>query len=55
MFGPEHLSRVRLKLMTSANAAERIEVDYESLPCVTDTEAAADPNAPLVWNEAPSQ
>jgi carbon-monoxide dehydrogenase large subunit len=36
------------------DAAELIEVDYETLPAVTDTAAAAKPGAPLVWPEAPA-
>ncbi len=35
------------------DAAEHIAVDYEPLPCVTDTEAAVRPGAPPVWPEAP--
>ncbi len=31
------------------DAAERIIVDYAPLPAVTDTRAAADPAAPLIW------
>jgi carbon-monoxide dehydrogenase large subunit len=34
------------------DAAELVEVDYEVLPAVTDTAAAAAPEAPLVWDEA---
>jgi carbon-monoxide dehydrogenase large subunit len=34
------------------DAAELVMVDYEELPAVTDTEAALDPNAPQLWEEA---
>ncbi len=34
------------------DAAELIEVDYDVLPSITDTAAAAGPDAPLVWQEA---
>ncbi|MEX2649670.1 MAG: xanthine dehydrogenase family protein molybdopterin-binding subunit [Alphaproteobacteria bacterium] len=34
------------------DAAEAIDVDYEALPAVTDTAAAVEPGAPLVWPEA---
>src|ERR1700758_5278820 len=37
----------------AADAAELIEVDYEPLPAVVSTEDAANPGAPLVWDEAP--
>ncbi len=33
------------------DAAELVEVDYEVLPAVTDTWAAAEPGSPLVWDE----
>ena len=33
------------------DAAELIEVDYDPLPAVTDTAAAAAPGAPLVWDD----
>jgi len=33
------------------DAAERIEVDYEPLPAVTDTARAADADAPRVWDD----
>jgi carbon-monoxide dehydrogenase large subunit len=36
------------------DAAERVEVDYEVLPAVTDTLAALDPQAPQVWEQARS-
>ncbi|MCX7933477.1 MAG: xanthine dehydrogenase family protein molybdopterin-binding subunit [Rhodovarius sp.] len=35
------------------DAAELIQVEYEILPAVTDTEAAARPDAPQIWPEAP--
>ena len=35
------------------DAAELVEVDYEPLPAVTDTAAAAAPDAPLVWDNIP--
>lgn len=35
------------------DAAELVEVDYEPLPAVTDTEAAPSGDVPLVWDEAP--
>jgi aerobic carbon-monoxide dehydrogenase large subunit len=35
------------------DAAECVVVDYESLPSVTDTAAAAKPGAPSVWDECP--
>ncbi|MDO9707623.1 xanthine dehydrogenase family protein molybdopterin-binding subunit [Paracraurococcus lichenis] len=36
------------------DAAELIEVGYEILPSVTDTGAALDPGAPVIWEEAGS-
>ena len=35
------------------DAAELIEVDYDELPVVADTEAAVAPDAPRIWDEAP--
>jgi len=35
------------------DAAERVEVDYDPLPSVTDTAAASAPGAPLVWDDCP--
>src|SRR5262249_12821432 len=35
------------------DAAELVEVDYEALPAVTDTEGAAKPGAPAVWEDVP--
>lgn len=37
----------------AADAAEQIVIDYEPLPAVSDTVAAAAPGAPVVWDEAP--
>jgi aerobic carbon-monoxide dehydrogenase large subunit len=36
------------------DAAEAVVVEYEPLPCITDTARAAAPGAPLVWEEAPA-
>jgi aerobic carbon-monoxide dehydrogenase large subunit len=38
----------------AADAAELIEVDYEQLPAITDTDAAAKPGVPLVWDDCPN-
>ena len=35
------------------DAAEAVEVDYDELPFVTDTDAAHAPGAPTVWDEVP--
>ena len=35
------------------DAAERIEVEYDTLPAVTDGATALAPGAPLLWQEAP--
>ena len=35
------------------DAAELVEVDYDILPSITDTAAAARPGAPAAWDEAP--
>ncbi len=35
----------------AADAAELLEVDYEALPAVTRTPAAAEPNSPVIWPE----
>jgi carbon-monoxide dehydrogenase large subunit len=40
-------------LAQAEDAAERVVVDYEPLPAVTDTAAAAAPGAPAVWEECP--
>jgi len=37
----------------AADAAEKVEIDYEELPFVTDTRKAAEPGAPAVWDEVP--
>ena len=37
----------------AADAAEAVLVDYEPLPWVTDSEAAAGPGAPVVWDDVP--
>lgn len=39
--------------MAAADAAELIAVDYDILDCVTDTAAAAAPDAAQVWDDAP--
>lgn len=36
------------------DGAELIDVEYEALPAVTDTAAAADPSAPRLWDHTPS-
>jgi len=36
------------------DAAELIDIEYEPLPAVTETAAATDPSAPLLWDHAPS-
>jgi len=40
-------------LNQARDAAELIEADFEALPAVTDTAAAAAPGAPPVWDECP--
>jgi len=40
-------------LHAARDAAERVRVDYTVLPAVTDALAALEPDAPLVWPEAP--
>jgi carbon-monoxide dehydrogenase large subunit len=35
------------------DAAERVSVYYEALPCAVDAAAAVRPGAPLVWDQAP--
>jgi carbon-monoxide dehydrogenase large subunit len=37
----------------AADAAEMIEVEYDPLPAVVSTAAAAEPGAPLVWDDCP--
>ena len=41
-------------LGTARDAAELIDIDYEPLPAVVETEHALDPGQPQVWDEAPS-
>jgi carbon-monoxide dehydrogenase large subunit len=41
-------------LAAAKDAAELIEIDYEPLPAVTATAAAAEPDAPRLWDDAPS-
>jgi carbon-monoxide dehydrogenase large subunit len=54
-FAGEAIAIVVADSLTAArNAAERVAVDYEPLPAVTDTVAAAAPNAPKLWDEAAS-
>ena len=40
-------------LAEAKDAAELIEVDYEALPSVTDSDEAVKPGAPRVWSENP--
>ena len=40
-------------LAQARDAAEAVELDIESLPAVTDSRAAAQPGAPIVFEEAP--
>ena len=40
-------------LAQALDAAEAVEVDYETLPWVADAEAACAPGAPVVWSEVP--
>jgi carbon-monoxide dehydrogenase large subunit len=37
----------------AVDGAERVEVDYDSLPAVTGERAAMAPDAPLLWDQAP--
>lgn len=37
----------------AADAAEAVEIDYRPLEAVTDTQTAATPDAPKVWDDAP--
>ena len=68
MFAPPHkgLSSERVRyvgdpmavviaetLAQAKDAAERVDVDYDPLPSVTDTAAAAAPGSPRVWDESP--
>jgi len=41
-------------LNQARDAAERINVEYQPLPAVIATDAAAKPGAPLVWEDAPN-
>ena len=41
-------------LHQARDAAELFKIEYEMLPAVIATDAAAKPGAPLVWDEAPS-
>ncbi|HTH96210.1 MAG TPA: xanthine dehydrogenase family protein molybdopterin-binding subunit [Stellaceae bacterium] len=40
-------------LAIAKDAADAVMVDYDPLPSVTDTVAAAEPDAPKVWDDAP--
>ncbi|MBX6322256.1 MAG: xanthine dehydrogenase family protein molybdopterin-binding subunit [Rhodospirillaceae bacterium] len=40
-------------LAQARDAAELVEVDYDPLPAVADSEAALEPGAPQLWDEAP--
>lgn len=40
-------------LPQALDAAEAVQVEYEELPCVMHSEAAMQPGAPSVWDEAP--
>jgi carbon-monoxide dehydrogenase large subunit len=40
-------------LAEAEDAAERVQVDYDPLPSVTSTDAAAAPGSPPVWDECP--
>jgi len=41
-------------LLQARNAAELIEIDYESLPAVIAVEDAVKPGAPAIWDEVPN-
>ncbi len=41
-------------LAAAKDGAERVHIDYQPLQSVTDTVAAAAPDAPRVWDDAPS-
>jgi carbon-monoxide dehydrogenase large subunit len=41
-------------IATAKDGTEAIEVEYEALPAVTDTNAAVEPNAPKLWDQAKS-
>jgi carbon-monoxide dehydrogenase large subunit len=54
-FTGEAVAMVIAESMSVAkDAAERVRVDFEPLPAVTDTVAAADAHAPQLWDEASS-
>ena len=54
-FAGEAVAMVIADSLTAAkDAAERVAVDFERLPAVTDTSKAIAPDAPLVWDEARS-
>src|SRR5262249_34231361 len=54
-FAGEAVAMVVADSLTAAkDAAERVAVDFESLPAVTYTIKAVAPDAPLVWDEARS-
>jgi carbon-monoxide dehydrogenase large subunit len=68
MFAPPHpgLARGRVRfvgdpvamivaqtLSAAKDAAEMIEIDYETLPSVTESAAAVERGAPIVWDECP--
>ncbi|MFT5486699.1 MAG: carbon-monoxide dehydrogenase large subunit [Paracoccaceae bacterium] len=40
-------------LAQAEDAADAVMIDYEPLPCVTDTNKAADTGAPAVWDNVP--
>ena len=54
-FVGEAVAMVVAKSVAAAkDGAERVEIDYEVLPAVTDTREAAEPDAPLLFDEAGS-
>ena len=54
-FAGEAVAMVIAESVSEAkNAAERVRVDFEPLPAVTDTVAAAGADAPQLWDEASS-
>jgi carbon-monoxide dehydrogenase large subunit len=54
-FAGEAVAMVVAESIAAAkDAAERVRVDFEPLPAVTDTLAAAAPDAPRLWDEARS-
>ena len=38
----------------AVDAAELVEIDYETLPAIVSTEGALSPGAPLVWDDCPN-